>query len=660
MLFAEKYYLCELKCSKMPQLFRTNEYLAFGYRIFLVYIFYAIARMLFFAFNQEIIGEISSAELLKLFRYGLQFDTTAILYVNLLFILLSILPLKINTHPKYQRMLFYIYFITNTIAYATNFVDMLYYPFSKSRLTTASFAVIENEQNKSTLFFTFLEMYWYVFLLFIVLILLWVFLYKRFKIRTEKMRPLPYFLGSVVMFLVIGTGVLAGIRGGSLAHSSRPINILDASRNVSVSSHADVILNTPFTLIRTLGKNKGFKLYHLVSDDYIQENIQPIKQYNRKVATQPNVVIFILESFGREYVGCMNKNRNIPDYQSYTPFLDSLAQHSQVFDNAYANGRQSIHGMSSVYAGIPTFQVAYTSSPYVQQPTQSVVSIAKEMGYTTSFFHSAPNGSMGFLGFSNILGFDHYFGKDEYNNDADFDGVWGIWDEPFLQFMNSELSKQKQPFLGTIFTVSSHHPYQIPKQYEGKFRKGNVEMHQCIQYTDYALKKFFEAAKNESWYHNTIFVFTNDHQNQVFYPVYNQPITQVGAILMFFSPNADLVGKGISSEITQQLDIYPSVADLIGYQKPFRSWGRSLFSDKNETPKAYISDAHQYRLMQGNYIYVLNEDASVNGIYRKEDEGLTENIFGKEENPEITKGITDLQAFMQDYMDRIINRKLLN
>lgn len=640
----------------MKKCIRTSEYLVFFYRMFLVYLFYFIARFLFLLFNWEAIGDVYTNLIFRLFLYGLQFDTTAIMYVNLLFILLSILPLWINTTKTYQNILQWIYFLTNTIAYATNFVDMIYYPFSKSRLTTASFAVVENEQNKATLFFTFLGMYWYMLLIFIALILLWIYLYKKVKIKPEQLQAKSYFVSSVLIFPVMGLGVLAGIRGGTLAHSSRPINILDASRHVNVSSHADVILNTPFTLIRTIGKNKGFKEYSFVSTDYIWENIKPVKRYYREVSQKPNVVIFILESFGREYVGCMNADRNIPDYKSYTPFLDSLSAHSYVFDNAYGNGRQSIHGMSSIYAGIPTFQVAYTSSPYVQQPTESVVSIAKEMGYDTSFFHSAPNGSMGFLGFSNILGFDNYYGKDEYGNDADFDGVWGIWDEPFLQFMNQKLSRKQQPFLGTIFTVSSHHPYQIPEKYEGKFDKGNVEMHQCIQYTDYALKKFFESAKKESWFKNTIFVFTNDHPNQTYYDLYKQPITQTGSPIMFYSADKELIRSGKSSEIAQQIDIYPSLVHLMGYNKPFRSWGRSLFA--NETPRAYISNAHVYQMMQSNYIYVLNQDGTTNGVYHRQDEGLSNNLLGKEDNPEIRKGIKDLQAFMQDYMDRIINRKL--
>ena len=132
-------------------------------------------------------------------------------------------------------------------------------------------------------------------------------------------------------------------------------------------------------------------------------------------------MIFILESFAREYNGAFNKGAKIKGYQGYTPFVDSLAQHSLIFTNAYANGWKSIHGMSSVIAGIPSFQNAFTSSPYPKQKIESLVSTLESQGYDTSFFHGAPNGSMGFLGFGNILGYDHYYGKTEFNNDAEFD-----------------------------------------------------------------------------------------------------------------------------------------------------------------------------------------------------------------------------------------------
>lgn len=157
------------------------------------------------------------------------------------------------------------------------------------------------------------------------------------------------------------------------------------------------------------------------------------------------MVLFILESFGKEYWGCMNKRTNIPDFKSYTPFLDSLAQHGSL-NHHYCTGRQSIHGMSSMLAGIiPSFQVAYTSSPYVKQPTQSLVSIAKEMGYDTSFFHSAPNGSMGFLGFSNILGLTTTTAKMSITTML-MTMVIGEWDEPFSNICVALIQKNNSPF----------------------------------------------------------------------------------------------------------------------------------------------------------------------------------------------------------------------
>ena len=89
-----------------------------------------------------------------------------------------------------------------------------------------------------------------------------------------------------------------------------------------------------------------------------------------------------------------NRNTEIENFVSYTPFFDSLATQSLIATNAFANGRQSIHGMSSVLAGIPSLKDAFTSSPYSNQKIQSIVSVSNEMGYDTSFFHGAPNGSM--------------------------------------------------------------------------------------------------------------------------------------------------------------------------------------------------------------------------------------------------------------------------
>ena len=361
-----------------------------------------------------------------------------------------------------------------------------------------------------------------------------------------------------------------------------------------------------------------------------------------------------MESYGREYIGALNKAAKIHNYKSHAPFLDSLSQHSMIFTNAYANGRQSIHGMSSVLAGIPAFKDAFTSSPYPKQKIESLVSTLKSEGYSTSFFHGAANGSMGFLGFANILGIDNYYGRTEFNDDSQFDGFWGIWDEPFLQFMKNTLNKKKTPFFASVFTISSHEPYIIPEKYKNKFHEGGVPIHKCAEYTDYSLKRFFNEAKKEPWFSNTIFVFVADHCNQIYYDEFQKPINRFAVPIIIYKPNSKLVG--VNTDLAQQIDIYPTILDMIGYKKPFRSWGRSLFDTKTTTPFVINSTGTIYQFSKGNYICTFDGNQAI-GFYDKNDKGLKTNLIAHR-NPEMNAIELHCKAFIQDYMDRVVDKNL--
>ncbi|MDP9954457.1 phosphoglycerol transferase MdoB-like AlkP superfamily enzyme [Epilithonimonas hungarica] len=634
---------------------RGQELFVLIYRLFLVFFFYQVARLLFWMFNKDLIKVDGISEYFKLSYYGTAFDTTAILYVNAVFILLSIIPIVINTKKEYQKFLFYWYFITNGIAYSFNFGDFIYYRFSQARLTSAAIEVGKNEKNLGRIFWNAVFQHPFVIIWFVVILLIWIFFYKKVEIKDEKPSNLiVYFVSSIISLCLITTLVVGGIRG-DFKHSTRPINLVDANKHVSNPLQANLVLNSAFSFFRTIGTN-NFKLVHFVDEKFIEKEIKPYKLYNREVEEKPNIVIFIMESFGKEYSGAFNRNTKIKDFVSYTPFFDSLANESLIFTNAFANGRQSIHGMSSVLAGIPSLTDAFTSSPYSNQKIRSIVSICNDMGYDTSFYHGAPNGSMGFQGFGNILGFKHYFGKTEYNKDEDFDGIWAIWDEPFFQYFAKKIGK-KQPFMSTLFSASSHDPFKIPEKYNGRFKKGTLQIHEPIQYTDHALKKFFETASKQPWYQNTIFVITADHTNQINYPEYQKAMNRFAIPLLFFSPNPKYNLKGVDDRFAQQMDIYPTLADLIGYNKKIRSWGRSLLSDKNENYMIVNSDSINERMIIGNYIYIFN-GKEVTGIYNKSDLALSKNILGKNLNTEQKLGIEKTKAWYQDYMDRVINRKL--
>lgn len=637
----------------MNKFIRIAEYKALFYRLFLVYLFYFLARLLFFAYNYKLLKVDSVTDYLALQYHGFAFDTAAILYLNALFIVLSILPFWHNTKKGYQKFLFYVYFTFNLIGFATNFIDFIYYKYIYSRTTIAVLDIMKHESNKGNMFFRFIVSYWHVYVLFFLLAFLWIYLYRKVRVEHEAPKAkVAYFSSSLVGLLVIATLVVGGIRG-DFKKSTRPINLIDANRHVTKSQHADIVLNTPFSIIRTLGTT-SFKKIDLVDQNVIQSNFQPIKLYKNNPKTKPNIVLIITESFGREYWGSFNKDTKIKDYVGYTPFLDSLAQNSLIFTNGFANGSKSIHGMSSIIAGIPSFRDAFTSSPYPKQKIQSLVSTLKEEGYDTSFFHGAPNGSMGFLGFGNILGFDHYYGKTEFNNDSEHDGVWGIWDEPFLQFMKQTIDKKKAPFFTTVFTVSSHEPYIVPKKYEGKFPKGTTPMHQCVGYTDYSFKKFFEAAKKQPWFKNTIFIITADHGNLTAYPEYEKVVNRGATPILIYKPDNSL--KGVNSDLAQQIDIYPTVLDMIGYDKPFRSWGRSLVGDKKVKPYTINFNGNQYQFQRGNYICTF-DGKQITGYYDINDKSLEHNLIAKP-NKEMLENGEACKAFVQDYFERIIDQKL--
>ena len=631
---------------------RLQEIKEFLLKIGLVFILFMISRWLFIYFNSDLIKVETLSEILRLSYYGLKFDLVSIIYLQAIFIIMFFLPGRPSSNLWYNKTLSFFYFFGSFIGLGLNFVDFAYYRFNLTRINAQFFESIENEDNKFNLILHFSFEYIHLIILYFFVVIIWIYTYRLIKVKLTKRKfDILNLIKSSLIFLIVMFLCVGGVRG-DYKKSTRPITLIHAMENVNIPQHADVILNSPFTFIRTLGKT-NFKSTNIFTKNEIKKIVKPIKFYPNKgnINIKPNVMIFILESMGREYWGSLNSKKNIPNYKGYTPFLDSLANHSLRFPNFYANSRKSIHGMPAILAGIPSFETAYTSSAYSNQPVESIVSVTKELGYTTSFFHGASNGSMGFLGFSKTLGFDNYYGKDEFDNDLEFDGYWGIWDEPFFQFTKEKIDNTKQPFLTTLFSVTSHEPYIIPEKYEGFFDKGYVPMHKVVGYTDYALKNFFDEAKKESWFDNTIFIFTADHGNQTYYSYYEKIINRFANPLMIYWPKGNL--NGVSLKLGQHMDIFPTIVDLIGYDKPFRSWGKSLISD-TETDSFVVNyfGGGSYFMMNEDYTVVSNGE-KITGFYNSNDRGLEINLINMP-NIDMENLALKFQVFLEDYMNRVV------
>jgi len=610
----------------------------------LLMVVYTLSRLFFYWVNIDLFPDVSNAHLLEMLVGGLRFDLTALLYLSSLYLVMMWLPLprEWRTNPRYQTAAKWVLWVPNILGILCNGVDTVYVRFTDRRTSMTFFSEFQNDDNLAQIFFTSVVQYWYVTLFYVAIIalLIWLTRTAPYSGHVQWTHRIRYYLVNSVLFVVSGYFVVIGIRGGFGAYT-RPITLSNALQYTNQPRETMVVLNTPFSLMRSTDS----QTYHRVSyfsDEQLPTYMTPEHDVvnSTVISEQPmNVVIFIMESFSKEYIGFFHHDWHEGTYQGYTPFLDSLLAQSVTYTHSYASGRKSIDAMPSILSSIPMLIEPYIVTPYSTNAISSVASCLNEMGYTTSFFHGAPNGSMGFQAFARSAGFAHYYGMDEYDGPAAFDGTWAIWDEEFLQYMGRTLSATSEPFLGAVFTASSHHPFRVPERYEGIFPQGEIPIHQCIGYTDHALREFFNYAKTQPWYAHTLFVLTADHTNQL---IESESLTNRGVYevpVLFYYP--DITPKVDSTTVVSQTDIMPSVLAAVGYDKPYFAFGENAFTQ----PKM-----HNYAVCYNNPVYQILSDSM---LIQFDGEQVIQPASG------VPNDMVDyLKAYIQQYVNRMIDNRL--
>lgn len=630
-----------------------NTFLILILQFVLLLVVYAFMRIGFYLYNQSLFPQVGLSDFSNMMTGGVLFDTVALLYLNSLYILLQIIPWTFKYKLVYQKGAQWIFVVTNSIGVAANLIDYAYYPFTLKRTTGTLFAQFSNEQNLESLALDFLVDYWPLFIVFIGIL----FLLR--KIAQIVLPELPrdkgwkfYCIQSILLLLTVFL-FIGGVRGG-WAHSTRPITLSNAGDFVKSPEEMNIVLNTPFSILKTL------KAVSLKEVDYYDKNsidkIYPVihTPSDSTKFRKMNVVFLILESFAKEHIGVLNKDIQNGEYRGYTPFLDSLIQESYTFNRSFANGRKSIDALPSIISGIPSVGEPFVLSIYSGNKTTSIADLLGSRGYQTAFFHGAPNGSMGFSAYTKLAGIKHYFGKNEYNNDKDFDGIWGIWDEPFMQFMASKLDEFQQPFFASFFSLSSHHPFKVPKEYNGKFPKGPLPVQEPVGYTDYALRQFFNRVKSSDWYNNTLFVICADHATVSYLPEYNTAANAFAIPIVFYHPGGKL--KGVSDKLVQQIDIMPTVLHYLGFNKPYFSFGFDAFSDKKDN-FLVNNIGGIYNFFQGDYYMSHDGKRPVSLFNLKTDRFERENLVNT--LPTLSDSLDmRLKAFIQQYNYRMIHNDL--
>jgi phosphoglycerol transferase MdoB-like AlkP superfamily enzyme len=636
-------------------IFSRNIFVCLIYRILLILFLFSLCRIGFYLFNHKMFPGIPFDQFLSIMKGGLVFDISATVYINMLFILLNILPFDFRYNKVYQQILKYIFFLTNGLAFAANTADFVYYRFVYKRATADVFKTFENETNLPKLFFKFLLDYWPIVLFCIFIWFLMVYLYNRIKPRKpEPSNKIAYYIINVLIIPVVIALVIGGARGG-YKHSTRPVTISNAARYVESPRDVAIVLNTPFSLFRTSGKkvlvNQEFfskeKLDSLFNPHYIPSPSGPFKK--------ENVIIIILESFAREYIGSLSKDLEGGKYTGYTPFIDSLINESLTFEVSLGNGKKSIDAMPSILASLPSLETPYVISHYANNQIDGLASLLKRKGYYTSFFHGAYNGSMGFDSFARMSGFEDYFGLDQYPGKSDYDGIWGVWDEPFFKFFAEKLNTFPQPFLASIFSVSSHHPFKVPEKYKDKFVKGPAPIVEVVGYTDFALREFFTQISSEPWFLNTIFVITADHTNESIHKEFQNNFGSYSIPVIFFKPGSEM--KGTKQRIAQQIDIMPTVLSYLNYDEEFIAFGNNLLDDSYES-FAFNANGNTYHLYMKDHILEMIDNKPV-GLYNFKTDRFLETNMVNRDTALVSEMEMKLKAIIQSYNSRLINNNIV-
>lgn len=627
----------------------------------LLYALYFICRAVFIAENHSMLTEgLGPGGWWPIWLGGIRFDTSAIFYTNSLFILLYLLPIHTKERTRrYSLMLRCLYTGVNTAAIVANLADTVFFQYRGQRSTMATFREFGGEDNVLKIIGLETVSHWYLLLLAIAMG--WC-LWRCFLKPQPPGRPLwKYYVTNSTALVVMGLVTVCAMRGNIFFLSStRPISINYAFRYAPAPFQAGAVLNTPFSIIRTIGQTtiptpEYFTPQEL---DAIYSPLHPAAPDSVK-PVKKNIVILIVESFSKEFIGGMNRSLDGGKYRGYTPYTDAMLDSCLWYDEMIANTYYSIDAPPAVLASIPRADRPFVVSPHSVNHINSLATELTSWGYESAFFHGADNESLGIGAFTRQAGFQKYFGMTEFIADprfgsrTEFDGTWGIWDEPFLQFFCAKLSGMRQPFIGAVFTLSSHHPFRIPEKYASRFPdQGLFPLHKCISYTDYSIHRFFEEARRQPWFPNTIFVITSDHtSSKRTHAEYKNEMGNLRIPILIYDPSGTLP-RGRQKGVIQQIDIMPTLLDHLGYDRPYIAFGKNVLAAENQDGMWAMNWNSLPMYLEPPYL-MIHDGTSVKALYNYETDPLQKHDIKNTGIPRQEHMERRIKAIVQSYLQRM-------
>lgn len=621
----------------------------------LFFLLFFLGRLSLYLLYFDRLGDIPFEESLMSFVYGLRFDTMSICLILVIPTIILALTPSNKTCATLSSSFLHIYVLAFFIL--ALFVENATIPFVAQYDVRPNYLFIEYLKYPQEVSSMILKEYPYHLLIAGILIVCAVILYKKYQpFRFQETILSTPFWKRALWLVPIAAVLFLGIRS-SFGH--RPANISDAHYSTNRMAN-EIAKNSLYSIgyayrsyaneasiVKRYGKMDLDEAYERVSK---QLNI-PVGDRNfpfqHSIHTQSlnkpkNLVIFIQESMGSQFVGFSGGDASI------TPNMEKLSHEGLAFTNLFSNGTRSIRGLAAMTSGwLPVAGEGVVKRNKSQSDFFTVASLLKPYGYKSTFIYGGEGRFDNMRAWYMGNGFDRVIEQKDFENPT-FVSSWGVCDEDLVIKANEiykEHTRNQEPFVSVMFSQSNHSPFELP---EGKIEwVPNVPKHSdtnAVKYADFAIGRFFELAKKEAYYKDTVFVVVADHNVRV----YGDDIVPVN---MFHIP-ALIISDGIKAQhfdkLSTQPDVLATAIDLLGMDVLTPILGHSIFSDKKkEVSLMLFNDTFALRVKDDVAVLEPGKEAK---IFHYENEHLVP----KGMDEELSK---DVLAFVI-VMDDMYNKKL--
>lgn len=616
-----------------------------------------LSRFAFAAYNADLVGYPSTGRLFEIALGGLRFDLSAWAYFNTAFIVMRLFPARFVFSRGYMRVGKIIYCIANFIMLSLALGDIPFFRFSGSRLRQSALADMLHDPEILSILGSYAASYWWAFLIGLLMLALLIGLClipakdNLLTLRSKK----GTIVARIGLFVVAAALTLSAMRGN--LGPGKPIAIADAVWYTEKPAETNLVLNTPFCVLRSAkGGDRVAPMEFMNADELsairssVKNHAWPADSFTRR-----NVVVITIESGSLYWLDRFNDVKaDAP--RGLMPFLDSLSTASLVNTHVMATGKRSIEGLTAIYGGFPTFgDMLFMSSPYNANTIDAFPRLLAAEGYDSRFYFGGNRGSYSINSFARAMGFKDVADRDTYADDSDYDGSWGIFDHAMARFAALDISRLKPPFVAGWFTINLHPPYAVPADWRPDgYRNPANTVYRSAEYTDRSLRRFFEIARTQPWYANTIFVITGDHGNRDLKGTpFDGGYVQPHVMFLIYAPDGSVAPGVITDRVMSQIDISPTILSLLRYPRPYVALGTDMLA--TGAPRyatGYFNS--QYVVTGPRYMVRLTDDLQE-----------AAEVFDVAADPQLTRPLDNYdrtevgrmilwnKAFMQDYTQRL-------